>query len=989
MKFPASHFSLSGCPIRWLVWAFSWCAALTLAAAQVAATGTIAGRISHAATGAYLEGAEVSVGGGAPALTDREGAYTLAGVPAGAQTVRVYYTGLDVVTQSVEVRAGQTSDVTLSLGASIQQLAAFTVSSSREGEAASITKQRNADNVVNVVSTEAFGAVADGNIGNFMVRLPGVAGEFENGEVVGIKIRGTPVEFSALNVDGVRAAGAFSGFNTQGDRGAQSDQIPAEFIKEVEVTKAATPDQPADWIGGSTNLITKSALDFKENVLTYRVGANYNAFREDLQNFTPNAALTYLTRIGSKRDIGLALSLSYTDTEAPRDRVQTVRNQADGRATQARSLSNVNQRVRMGGGLKFDYRIGREASVYLKLQYNYYYFDSPRQVYAASVAGGSRVADYSRVSRALIETGTPARDSTNQTAGVAPGYTDSFTEMLSSTWLNEATWNVKLGRQYLGEIGGEKRFAGDQKITAKFSYNPSNFASNLRSFDMNLVGNIGMAIDTRANRSRPVFRQTYGPNIGFGTNPRLYTARLLQQPESSEEDVSNAKLDYTKDFRGLRFPLQLKAGGAWREQHRTLSVARPNWTFGGPDRIAGTVAATGVNDDNLAQFLLPTPAHPLFDQRNGTWVDLPGIDFPAVWRTFSERPEWFVPEGTSVTAPPNFSELTEDVKGAYAQGRLQLGRLNVLGGVRFEQTEVEATGRNTDPRNTGVARVTRQRSYDDYFPSVHLRYPIRQNLTARGSVTTGAARPNMSDLYPTTTVSYNATTGLGTVSQNAPGLRPQHSQNYDFSLEYYFEPAGLLSVGYFRKNITNFLSRTTDEIDFGNDNGFDGQFGGFNLNTTTNGGKAKVEGWEINYNQQLTFLPRPFNGLGIFANYTTLETVGIYAEGARALSGFVPRTANAGASFRWRKLETRISWRYTSAYLRSYNANVFAQSSFRPVENTDISVKYAFSPRFGVYVDAINIGNNWPQNFTGTDEGRVTFADDYGVRFNIGVTGRF
>ena len=106
---------------------------------------------------------------------------------------------------------------------------------------------------MNVVSTDAFGSVADGNIGNLMVRLPGVAGDFENGEVVGIKIRGTPVEFSALNVDGVRASGAFSGFNTQGDRGAQSDQIPAEFIKEVQVTKAATPEMPADSIGGSTN----------------------------------------------------------------------------------------------------------------------------------------------------------------------------------------------------------------------------------------------------------------------------------------------------------------------------------------------------------------------------------------------------------------------------------------------------------------------------------------------------------------------------------------------------------------------------------------------------------------------------------------------------------------------------------------------------------------------------------------------------------------
>ncbi|MBI5690626.1 MAG: TonB-dependent receptor [Verrucomicrobia bacterium] len=957
--------------------------------AQPAGSGAVSGRVSHAATGAYLEGAEVSLGGGTPVLTDRNGAFFLPGVPAGAQRLRVFYTGLDVATPAVEVRSGQTATVEVALTSNVLQLEAFTVSADREGEAASITRQRTAANVVNVVSTDAFGSVADGNIGNLMVRLPGVTGEFENGEVVGIRLRGTPVEFSALNVDGVRAAGAFSGFNTQGDRGAQSDQIPAEFIKEVEVTKAPTPDQPADSIGGSTNLVTKSALDFKEDVLTYRVGFNYNAFREDLQNLTPNAALTYLTRIGRARDIGLAVSLSYTDTEAPRDRVQTARTFEDGRATQARSLSNVNQRVRMGGGLKFDYRLGADLSVYLKLQYNYYYFDSPRQVYAASVAGSGRVADYSRVSRAQIEAGTAARDSANQTAGVAPGFTDSFTEMVSATWLNEATWNVKLGRQYLSELGAVKKFGGDQSLTGRFTYNPSNFASNLRSFDLNLQGNIGMSIDTRANRSRPLFRQTYGPTIGPGTDWRNYRGRLLQQPESSEETMLNATLDYVKDFRGRELPLQFKAGGAWRRQDRTLRVARPNWTFTGADRVAGPVAATGVNDDNLAQFILPEPAHPLFDQRNGVWPDLPGINFPAVWRAFSDHPEWFAAEGTSVSAAPTVSDITEDIFGLYAQGRLQIGRLNLLGGVRFEETRVGAEANNTDPRNPAVARVRRQRSYNDYFPGLHLRYAVRPNLTARASVTTGAARPNMSDLYPTTTVSYNATTGLGTVTQNAAGLRPQHSLNYDLTLEYYLEPAGLFSVGYFRKNITRFLVRTSDEIDYGPDNGFDGAFGGFTLNTTSTGGKAKVEGWETNYTQQLRFLPRPFNGFAIFGNYTSLKTEGIYATGARALAGFIPRTANAGTTFRWRKLEARLAWRSTSAQLRSYNANIYSQSSFRPYETTDFSLKYAFSPRYGLYFDAINIGNNWPQNYTGEDQGRVTFADDYGRRFNVGLTGRF
>ena len=72
------------------------------------------------------------------------------------------------------------------------------------------------------------------------------------------------------------------------------------------------------------------------------------------------------------------------------------------------------------------------------------------------------------------------------------------------------------------------------------------------------------------------------------------------------------------------------------------------------------------------------------------------------------------------------------------------------------------------------------------------------------------ARPNMIDLYPVTTISY-AGDG-GTVTQNDPGLKPQYAENFDLSLEYYFEPAGVLSVGWFHKDITDFISRGNTAI---------------------------------------------------------------------------------------------------------------------------------------------------------------------------------
>ena len=958
--------------------------------AQSAGTGTVTGRVINAATGAYLEGVEVAISGLLPALTDRNGAFSISGVPVGPQQIRASYTGLEVGTKAVEVRAGRSVEVTVTLqSGEVTMLGKFIVSTSREGEAAAIVKQRNAEQIVNVVSMEAFGNVADGNVGNFIVRLPGVAADYENGEVLGIKIRGTPAELSAVNIDGMRIANAAVG-NPAGDRSAQIDTIPAEFIKEVELTKAPTPEMSADSIGGAVNLVTKSALDFDRDVFTYRAGYNYNSYRKDLNTFAPNAAISYLTRVGAGRDIGLALSLTHTETEAPRDRAQMTRNQADGRNTQARTLSNVNNRVRLGAGLKLDYRPSAGSSVYTKFNYNYYDFNSPRDVLAIAGSNGNRIADYSRVSRAQIEAGTVPREAANATAGVAPGFTDTFTELLHPTFSHQVTNNIRKFWNFTVETGGTINFGGDQNLKFQLTCNPSAADGTLRAMTLTYVGApFGYSIDTRNNRSRPEFRQTFGPNVGFGSDFSQYTGVFSFAPQDRVEDMmSNAKLDYTKVFKAARWPLQFKAGGNWRRQNHSTSSWSPQWTFVGADGVAGRNAATGLNDDNLAQFRTAEPTYTVFNY-GGVWPKMDGIDFEKVFDLFHQSPQLFRAVGTTVSAAPIYYELTEDVLAAYALGRMQFGQFNVLGGMRAERTEVAALGSLSDSRQPGVTRTRREGRYDKVFPSLHLRYRITSNFLARASFSTGSARPNMSDLYPTTAVSYNTTTGLGTVTTANPGLQPQYSRNYDVSVEYYVEPAGLISVGAFRKDISDFISRNTTVIETGADNGFNGQYAGFDLNTTDNLGSAKIEGYEVNYNQQLTWLPKPFNAVRIFGNLTRLKTSGTYANGVAELVGFVPKTANAGASWRWQKLELRAAWNYSGTTLRSLSTNAYATQRSRPVETVDLNLKYYFSSRFSVFIDAINIHNKWQEIYTGQDSSRIVISDSYGTRYNVGVSGRF
>ena len=163
---------------------FLWLALAARLLAQT--TGTIEGRVTNPATGGVLENARISVVGSAQeTLSDSGGFYRLDGVPAGAAQVRVFFSGFPPASAAVNVAAGQTAqrDFELSLTASgagktgaspadgsVVKLDDFVVATSREMSAAAlaINEQRFAPNMKNVVATDEFGDIAEGNVAEFM-----------------------------------------------------------------------------------------------------------------------------------------------------------------------------------------------------------------------------------------------------------------------------------------------------------------------------------------------------------------------------------------------------------------------------------------------------------------------------------------------------------------------------------------------------------------------------------------------------------------------------------------------------------------------------------------------------------------------------------------------------------------------------------------------------------------------------------------------------
>jgi TonB-dependent receptor len=619
----------------------------------------------------------------------------------------------------------------------------------------------------------------------------------------------------------------------------------------------------------------------------------------DLGKYGPTAALTYLDTFGADRKWGVALSGSFSQTINTRDRVQMNRPNVDNLVTtRARQLNDIDTRVRAGISGKLEYRLDETLRLGVSASFNYYTFAGDRSDWDITSTNG--VADYSRLSRAAIEAGGAPRTSANAAAGIAPGFTDTYNELLHATIRNRTSSGRKLSQQ--SKFGTEARKKwNDTHLVVQASYNPSNSRQKSYLFEARRTGGVGIGVDTSRDPARPVYTQTYGATIGPGSDFNNYSGsntRRILNDDYTFEDITNTRADLQHKFSRLALPVTFKTGADYRRQYRWYTVFAPNWNLVGADGVAGLNPATGRNDDNIGSFVNPNYRYSLF---NNAMMQRDHLDYRLAEKLFQSNPGYWVPSSATTLVRGVARRISEDVRSGYAQATVALGKLNVLGGARFEHTEVEGTGSLSDPQAATQTTATVASSYRAWYPSIHLKYNLSSDLLLRASYSTSGARPAISALVPDTSVSYNTDgRGLGRVTRNNPGLKPQRAGTYDFSAEYYIEPAGVVSAGAFRKDITDFLYRITSIVGAGGNNGFDGRYEGFELTSTGNLGSARVEGVELNYSQQLRWLPRPFDGLSVFANYTRLRTAGSYAEGVAELADFVPTTYNIGGSFSYR-----------------------------------------------------------------------------------------
>src|SRR5208337_1050603 len=174
----------------------------------------------------------------------------------GTYTITVTYVGFSLFTKAVQITAGQTATLDAKMQVASLNDQVLVTAERASGEAEQVNRQRTADNIVQVLTNEVITSLPNANIADALGRLPSVTLERDEGEGKYVQIRGTEPRLTNATIDGVNVPSPESGV-----RQIKFDTIPAGLVESVEINKTLQANQDGDGIGGSVNMVTKTATE--------------------------------------------------------------------------------------------------------------------------------------------------------------------------------------------------------------------------------------------------------------------------------------------------------------------------------------------------------------------------------------------------------------------------------------------------------------------------------------------------------------------------------------------------------------------------------------------------------------------------------------------------------------------------------------------------------------------------------------------------------
>src|SRR5438876_1190209 len=662
------------------------CAQLLMVGATRAQSGrgTVSGRVTDT-SGGVLQGAAIELDpAGLTRVSDAQGEFTFTGVAAGSYTITYNFVGMEPHSATVEVKAGETvrADATLHVGSNEQEV--IVTAERAHGEADALNREKSADNELQVLPSEVIRSLPNANMADALGRLPSVTLERDEGEGKYVQIRGTEPRLTNVTLDGVNVPSPESGI-----RQIKLDTISADLVESVEINKTLQANQDADGIGGSVNLVTKTA------------GERPTISFSGMGGYTPivggrpavESTGTLGQRFGHDKRWGVLIGGSYDWNGRGIDDIEPVPDRATNLPGQPPYYEAIDireyryYRSRWGLAGSADYKLAEGSNIYLHGLYSDFKNFGDRWVYSLNdnttglqlLGSNGCSTDSTGTTVAPCSNGLPSFNTQIRRPDYAIGSLIlGGKHVFSSTWF---AWDVSSGRSRQ-IVNGDPTASFDSTLdTSACQYDPAATKSIYRP-----------------QFSAACFTEAYNPD-NF----------VLNKIESNHGLTAQVNLQVTGAF-AKRYHIgshtsTVEVGGRFRNAHKF-------------DNSVGLEFDANATVP-LSQFPSRLTNHNYYDK---SYQLGPNPAFNDVFAYYFANQSNFEAVAPDITSQYSF---IEKVSAGYVMDTIDLSsRVRLVAGIRFEGTSLDTASPTFDDSGSFLGLTKASGSYLKALPSASLRFAL-------------------------------------------------------------------------------------------------------------------------------------------------------------------------------------------------------------------------------------------------------------------------
>lgn len=888
--------------------------------------GGISGHLTRDEGGRSLAGALVRiVETGQTTTADDDGDFSFADLAPGTYTVEIAFLGFETRTQTVTV-GNDTARVELALGGGYDDGQSIVVYGTRSARANALNLQRAAENNTDVVSADDLGNFTGTTFSDALRRAPGISFQRDSvtGDGTNVIVRGLDPDMNNVKLNGLQLPVG----NGMG-RSADLSNLLADSVSKITISKSLLPSQDSAGTGGLIEIETLSPLNRPRRYASFQLegGLSGKDFSKDFL-----VSGTVAGRFGAQDNFGLSASVQFRRNSVRNISYGTVTRFGAFLPTAADGTPSLTANDAVDPRTSFPFVAGDDGAYVTSLAASFNHVK--QSTIAATLSAEWQIADHTNLK---FDFQHAEVNRTNYSM------TDSFTALskysdvpggdpVSALHLSLDPDNLAIQREQAYAYDPDVKNVTDTysftgKSTAgKLTFNymagyahggekhGRNTVLDLRIPDSDATAALFQpgATDPKLGYIITPFGRRSGDGIpipqlsdaGWAliNNPRLYTIEngtggIDRTSGSNDRYTAETSLRWDMDWGFLKY-VQVGARFERAEFRNDLrrtqfagkaSIADLGLPFSPTDltRVGVTGANfTAMSEDTVIGF---------FDHMG---------DYLARYPQFALSPLAPVPGQDK-------QRTREDNYAAYVQSRLQFGKLEVIGGVRYNRTDLSATnlafpnyigpilpenggGFGTDVlfQNAFSKLVTEKAKSEDFLPRVLFNFRQSDKLIFRGGYFLSVARPRINDLSQQTRITFinipipgpQGVKPILQLNSGNPNLKQATTHNFDLNVEYY-DKIGIIKFGGFYKRIENLLQANEANgpanlagVTLPNSPYFQGApyFDPAHLENYFITGTSPINsphaatlwGLEGRFERQFDFLPGALGGLGIIANYT-------------------------------------------------------------------------------------------------------------------------